>query len=272
MSKKTFRAPLRTKAQGEGFIEAAFAKLEHWDLDNDYTKRGAFGHQRNVVLENWNHDTGLPAGSGEIFERNGEAIFRGRIFTETQVGKDLYETLRQLPQTEWSYTFDILDAEPVRHNGRSGRVLKRLDCWGVGPVTRGAAGPGMTRLLQLKSANGVSALSPSAFGEYVDGLLQHRTWQRLAETEKRVKQHAAKMSEIDQYRQELQNEGHSEALIEHMVASEVEITAQRVAMQENRYLYDVNPVAAVEQARELVLDVLSGPAWSTGYEGDPGVR
>lgn len=260
MKTKSFHAPLTVKSAQSGLVECVFATLQVWDHDNDFTMPGAFGVHENVILEGWNHDHGLPVGKGRVFERGNEAIFSGRFFLETQPGRDHFEVVKEL-RPEFSYTFDILDAKPTTNAGRAGRILRKLDVWGVAPVTR-AAGIA-TRVLDLK---GRSKTTQDLFAEVDDleihlGYIKARQHARpglsrldprraLAEIE-RIVFHASVDEQVDDikrsirkakgrpksglesYRQELIDEGYSEALADVYV---------QVAVQERAwYLRETNP-------------------------------
>lgn len=248
MRKKTFQAPMRVKETGEGQIECVFATVggNRPDHDNDLTVKGAFGHQKNIHLEGWNHDTGLPVGVGEVFERGNDAVFKGKFFLNSQNARDHFETLKELPAVEFSYTFDIVDAERTSFNGRPGRILKKLTVWGVGPVTRGA-GLG-TRLLQLKSANGVSALSPSAFAAHIDQLLNAQLFKELNEVEQLVKSHTGKASGLDVHRRQLLAKGHAPAWVDAVIEGEILGLARQLEYEQPlRYAHDPN--GAYREAR-----------------------
>ncbi|MBN1248460.1 MAG: HK97 family phage prohead protease [Anaerolineae bacterium] len=152
MEKKTFRAPVELKADGEeGTFRSVFAQFNVIDHDGDVTEPGAFRDGQEVVVEGWNHDYGLPPGKGVIHANDKEAWVDGRFFLDTTPGKDHYLTLKNLEGLEeWSYTFSIEAAESGEVDGERVRILKGLDVWGVAPVTRGA-GIG-TRTLALKGA------------------------------------------------------------------------------------------------------------------------
>ena len=149
--RKTFTAGLDLKSEKRGSLEACFATLGVVDHDGDLTEPGAFGEQA-VVLEGWNHDLTLPVGKGRIFERGDEAICAGEFFMNTAIGKEHYEVVKALgPQTEWSYTFRVLDSRPGR--GEVKRHLLALEVMGVSPVTRGAGVGTGTRLIKRAAAD-----------------------------------------------------------------------------------------------------------------------
>lgn len=151
--RKTFTAGLDLKSEKRGTFEAVFATLGRAGLDfhGDLTEPGAFGEQA-VVVEGFNHDMTLPVGKGRIFERENEAICAGEFFMNTAIGKEHYEVVKALgPQTEWSYTFRVLDSRPGR--GEVKRHLLALEVMGVSPVTRGAGVGTGTRLIKRAAAD-----------------------------------------------------------------------------------------------------------------------
>lgn len=140
LEKKSFNAKLALKAAGEpGEFEAVFATMNVVDLDGDVTIPGAFGKQ-SVVVESWNHQYALPpVGRGDIFERENEAVIAGKFFLDTPSGAEHYAVVKGLQDIqEFSYSFVILEAEFGKHDGKEVRFLKKMDVFGVGPVTRGA--------------------------------------------------------------------------------------------------------------------------------------
>lgn len=156
METKTYRASLEFKEEGDGqkgTFEAVFATLNVIDHDQDVTLPGAFGEQR-VVIEPWNHNwEAPPVGKGVINERENEAVVDGRFFLTTEAGKEHYEVARELKEDqEFSYTFNIIEAEPGKFEGRDVRFLKKLEVIGVGQVTKGAGIA--TRLTSLKRRAG----------------------------------------------------------------------------------------------------------------------
>lgn len=141
MEQKIFTASFELKEAGEpGEFRAVFATLNVKDFDGDWTVPGAFEEQA-VIIEPWNHGWTLPAGKGAIKSNEAEAWIEGRFFLDTEVGRENYQTVKNLgPLGEWSYTFNILQAapaDPKLYNGAT-RLLQKMDVIGVSPVTRGA--------------------------------------------------------------------------------------------------------------------------------------
>lgn len=139
MKRKIFTAPLELKQDGEpGEFRAVFATLNVMDLDEDVTPPGAFSEQP-VIVEPWNHQWTLPAGKGVVKADDKEAWIEGRFFLDTDVGQENYQTVKNLGDlAEWSYTFDILEADSGVFEGNQVRFLRRMDVVGVSPVSRGA--------------------------------------------------------------------------------------------------------------------------------------
>jgi hypothetical protein len=139
----------------EGDVRALFSTLNEIDKDNDVTLPGAFVTGAPVRIAAYGHNsTGmspqLPTGRGEIFADDEKAVMRGRFFLETTLGKDTYVTVKEMGDLqEWSYEYDILDAEPGTFRGQPVQFLKSLKVHGVTPVYIGA-GIG-TATLDIKS-------------------------------------------------------------------------------------------------------------------------
>lgn len=138
---------------------ARIAQLSAIDSDGDTYAPGAFnwkqgGGQWVKILPA--HDRrAMPLGKAFLYEKDDWALADFTLNLATQAGKDWYEALKfdlanGTPIQEWSYGFQILDADYQQRAGDRVRVLKRLDCDEISPVVRGA-GVG-TGTLALKSA------------------------------------------------------------------------------------------------------------------------
>jgi len=151
--RKTYSGPIELKEDGpDGAFRSVFATFNVVDHDGDVTIPGAFKDGQAAVVEGWNHDYGLPPGKGVIHADDEKAWIDGQFFLDTTAGKDHYRTLKALDGLEeWSYTFDIEEAEYGVFEEKEVRYLKGMDVWGVAPVTRGAGID--TRTLSLKSAD-----------------------------------------------------------------------------------------------------------------------
>ena len=141
MNKKVFRGHMAIKSDGiEGEVKAIFATTNVIDLDQDVTLPGAFTDNEKVRIAAWGHNwETLPVGRGEIHEEGQRAVMDGRFFLDTEAGKQHYLTVKNLGDLqEWSYGFDILEAEPGMFDGQEVRFLKKLRVHEVSPVMLGA--------------------------------------------------------------------------------------------------------------------------------------
>ena len=142
MNKKTYRGPIEFKADADetGQFVAEFATLNVIDHDDDVTVPGAFRDGQETLIEAWNHNYGqLPVGKGFVREHGDKAVIQGRFFLDTAHGLEHYKTVKAMGSLqEWSYTFEVLEAEPGTFDGQDVQFLCSLDVWGVAPVQRGA--------------------------------------------------------------------------------------------------------------------------------------
>lgn len=169
MEKKIFRAPIEIKADSEhGEFKAIFATFGVKDHDGDITEPGAFKEGAPVVIEGWNHAWDLPIGKGAIHADKEKAWVDGKFLLDTQSGREHYLAVKDLGEiVEWSYTFTIQESSADTRDGERVRVLKKLDVWGVAPVTRGA-GIG-TQTTAIKGSKGDGDGDNSDEGEAHEG-------------------------------------------------------------------------------------------------------
>jgi hypothetical protein len=144
---------LKMDVKEPGTFAAFFAPFEQWDKGGDWTERGAFGRQ-NVVISSYGHgssvDGRLPVGKGVIYDGPDGGVCEGRFFLNTTVGKETYDTVKELGDLqEWSYYLPSVVSEVGERAGRKGRILKKIKVQEVCPVLRGM-GNG-TRTLAIKS-------------------------------------------------------------------------------------------------------------------------
>jgi HK97 family phage prohead protease len=133
-----------------GDLSAVFSTFNVPDHDHDVTLPGAFDDGAAVRLlpsHNWAH---YMIGKGVIRSDAERAVFDGKFFLTTAEGRNWYESIKAdratgEPMQEWSYGFDVLDAEPGVWDGEPVRFLKKLKVHEVSPVTLGA-GIGTTTL------------------------------------------------------------------------------------------------------------------------------
>jgi hypothetical protein len=143
------------KDEASGSISVVFSTLNVIDKDGDVTLPGAFANGARVNLAAFGHNWGTwPWGDAVIRANDIEAIADGAAYLSTPQGSQAYKTLKErhdraMPQ-EWSYGFDVLDAEFGTFNGQNVRFLKRLQVHEVSPVLLGAGED--TRTLDVKQS------------------------------------------------------------------------------------------------------------------------
>jgi len=152
---------------------ARIAQLSAVDSDGDTYAPGAFswkdgGGQWVQILPAHNR-MAMPLGKAWLYEKDGGAMGDLSLNLETQAGKDWYNTLKfdlakGQPVQEWSYGFQILDADFQMRDQQRVQVLKKLDVAEISPVVRGA-GVG-TGTVAIKSAE----LKAQKFAPLIAGL------------------------------------------------------------------------------------------------------
>lgn len=170
MNKSTTLELVKDDGAKEGAVRALFATMNVIDHDNDVTLPGAFTNGEVVRIASYGHKLHeLPVGDGVIFADDERAIMNGEFYLETTAGKDTYLTVKRQSEKglqEWSYEYDILDAEPGTLNGQPVQFLKSLKVHGVTPVYLGA-GIG-TETLDIKSFTDHGERLSAMIAEYVE--------------------------------------------------------------------------------------------------------
>ena len=137
----------------EGEFEAVFATLNVVDSDGDVTLPGAIEDGAKVRISAYNHSSwsiNLPVGRGTIHEAEGKLIVRGQFFLDTQGGAETYKVVKNLADLqEWSYGFDVLEADYGEFEGKRVQFLKKLKIYEVSPVILGAGVD--TRVVDIKA-------------------------------------------------------------------------------------------------------------------------
>jgi hypothetical protein len=162
---------IELKADAPGSLSVEFATLNVIDHDGDITLPGAFGDQE-VRIQSHGHDThGWSIGKGSIKESGDRAIMDGKLNLDMAGGKEGYASLKfdmenGTPLQEWSYVFDIADADFGERDGRPVRFLKRLNVHSVDPVFLGAGiGTHTLAVKEVKSLPLAEATAKALAGE-----------------------------------------------------------------------------------------------------------
>lgn len=152
MKQKTFTAPIELKADGkQGEFTAVFSTFNVIDHDFDVTLPGAFTEGQNVRIAYWGHRwQDLPVGRGVIHQDEEKAWVEGQFFMDTEAGRETYLTVKGLGELqEWSYGFDVIEADWGTFNEQDVQFLKKLKVHEVSPVMLGAGiGTGTTDIKQ----------------------------------------------------------------------------------------------------------------------------
>lgn len=172
-SKQLRRVDIKSADKGE--VSAVFATFNVVDKDGDVTLPGAFTDGQEVLISAYQHGSwggSLPVGKGVIRTTRTEAILDGKFFLETTAGRDTFNVLKQLGgKQEWSYGFDVLDAETGTFDGRDVQFLKKMDVHEVSPVLIGAGVNTRTLAVKARKEGG----STVEAGEYLAAIRPHET-------------------------------------------------------------------------------------------------
>lgn len=125
-----------------GQVVATFSRFGVIDADNDVTLATAFEPGISVPISAYNHGSwqgALPVGRAQIRVDHEKAQAVCQFFLNTTVGRETFETIRDLGELgQWSYGFEIEDAERGTFDGKSVQFLKKLRLFEISPVLRGA--------------------------------------------------------------------------------------------------------------------------------------
>jgi len=166
------------KSPDRGTVSAVFATFDVADADGDVTLPGAFEEGAPVVISSYNHTSwggNRPVGKGKIRTTKSEAILDGQFFMDTVDGRETFEVVKGLAESslgEWSYGFDIEEADPGTFDGDEVQFLRRLKVWEVSPVMRGAGID--TRTLAVKALTGPAELVATEYARFTRDELDRR--------------------------------------------------------------------------------------------------
>ena len=167
MSEHKALTSVEIKDAEAGTVQAVFATLGVIDSDGDVTVKGAFENEAPVRISAYGHTSwggALPVGKGFIKEVGDEAILDSQLFLNTAAGREHFETIKEMgPLMEWSYGYDVVEADTGEFEGQKVRYLKKLKVHEVSPVLLGA-GVG-TRTLAVKSDLPFSEQADSVLGD-----------------------------------------------------------------------------------------------------------
>lgn len=155
-----------------GEVQAVFSTFNVIDSDGDVTLPGAFTDGQQVRISSYGHGSwqgSLPVGRGVIRQTAGEAILEGQFFMDTAAGKETFATIKALSDLqEWSYGYDVVEAETGQFDGQDVQFLRKLSVIEVSPVLQ-AAGVA-TRTVAVKSDPPFSEQAERVLGD-IESLL-----------------------------------------------------------------------------------------------------
>lgn len=142
------------KNEVKGQVSAVFSTFNVIDSDGDVTRPGAFTDGAEVVISSYQHTSwggALPVGKGRIRTTDTEAILEGQFFMDIPAARDTFMVVKELgARQQWSYGYDVIDAERGTFQGREVRFLNQQLVHEVSPVLVGAGVD--TRTLAAKAA------------------------------------------------------------------------------------------------------------------------
>lgn len=177
MDSKSF-SRVEIKAGDKGQVNAVFSTFDVLDKDGDITLPGAFAEGAPVVISAYGHKSwegALPVGDGVIRTTGKEAVLDGQFYMDTTHGADAFRTVKRLADRglgQWSYGYDVQDADYGELDGKQVRYLKRLSVTEVSPVLIGAGVN--TRTLATKGLSPNTGGAPVGF-EYKAAIKPHDT-------------------------------------------------------------------------------------------------
>jgi HK97 family phage prohead protease len=172
MEKKIYQSTIELKEAGEpGEFQAVFSTFNVIDKDGDVTLPGAFEDGQKVRISYWGHRwSDLPVGKGEIHADETKAWVDGKFFLDTEAGLETYKTVKNLEDLqEWSYGFDVIEADLGKYEEQDVTFLKRLTVHEVSPVLLGAGIGTGTTLIKGKEKQLETTESAQTEDEASDG-------------------------------------------------------------------------------------------------------
>ena len=148
----------------KGTVECIFSTFNVRDHDGDVTLPGAFTEGQQCAISAYGHriwDGAPPVGKGSITANTKEARFKGQFFMDIPEAKSTFLAVKGMGDLqEWSYGFDIADAEMGEKDGERVRFLKTISVYEVSPVLRGAGIRTRTTSAKNRTGEKGSAIVP----------------------------------------------------------------------------------------------------------------
>lgn len=152
----TTKATVTADGDGQGLLEAVFSTFDTIDSQGDVVLKSTFTEGQEVPMV-WSHDWDRPIGKGTVHVTPKQAVFRGQLWLDTDDGLQAFRKIRNSGGLqEFSWGFQILDAEPGVKDGQAVRFIKSAEVFEVSPVLVGANRN--THVLSLKNGDVVAVI------------------------------------------------------------------------------------------------------------------
>jgi hypothetical protein len=139
MSVKTIRLPLDFKDAPDGHAIAGIVHFDHVDLDGDVVLKSAWPTGEALPIQPSHDWTSYAIGEGKTGVKGDWGTVELDFFTETTAGRDWYlSAKRRGDRQQWSFGYQILEAEPGVKDGVPVQFLKKLKLLEASPVMLGA--------------------------------------------------------------------------------------------------------------------------------------
>lgn len=142
-----------TLKEGSGEFSLAFSPIDVIDLDGDIVRREAIpdGIKLPLLQGHMQHERAV--GVGVVSHTDTHAILTGS-FIDSTAGKDAHATVKATADIqELSWGFSIKEANAIAIEGKQVREITATQPHEVSLVLRGAAGPGQTGVIAVKTAD-----------------------------------------------------------------------------------------------------------------------
>lgn len=149
---KRLHVPFELKADGpEGRLIAAIVKFDAIDSDQDVILKSAWEPGQLLPIVPSHDWKSYAIGEGVTGHADGWGTVEGELFTDTTAGMDWYRSMkrRKSPQ-QWSFGFEITDAEKGTKDGKNVQFIKGLRLIEASPVLLGAQSE--SHLIGIKAA------------------------------------------------------------------------------------------------------------------------
>jgi prohead serine protease len=136
---KTLRLPLDFKDAPDGHAIAAIVHFDAVDLDGDVVLKSAWPTGEALPIQPSHDWTSYAIGEGKTGVKGDWGTVELDFFTETTAGRDWYlSAKRRGDRQQWSFGYQVLEAEPGVKDGMPVQFLKKLKLLEASPVMLGA--------------------------------------------------------------------------------------------------------------------------------------